>query len=54
MWREASGPEPRGVARLVGESGPMRALRERIPRIAGSPFPVLVEGELGTGKELSP
>ncbi|MCY4074230.1 MAG: sigma-54 dependent transcriptional regulator [Acidobacteria bacterium] len=52
MWREASGPTPRGVDRLVGESASMRALRERIPRIAASPFAVVVEGEPGTGKEL--
>ena len=45
MWREASGAPPRGVARLVGESGAMRELRDRIPRIAGSPFPVVIEGE---------
>ena len=51
-WREAAGPPCRGVARLVGESGPMRELRERIPPIAASPFPVVVEGETGTGKEL--
>ena len=43
MWREAGVP-PRGVARLVGESGAMRELRDRIPRIAGSPFPVVIEG----------
>ena len=54
MWRDArSGADgPRGVARLVGESGPMRELKALIPRVAASPFPVVVEGETGTGKEL--
>ena len=59
MWRDAShqssgraGRGPLGVARLVGESEPMRALKERIPRVAASPFPVVIEGESGTGKEL--
>ena len=59
MWRDACRPpsergggEPRGVARLVGESGPMRELKAKIPRVAAAPFPVVVEGETGTGKEL--
>ncbi len=58
MWRDAyqsgraGGGEPRGVARLVGESPPMRDLKEKIPRVAGAPFPVVIEGESGTGKEL--
>jgi DNA-binding NtrC family response regulator len=37
---------------LVGSSEVMRALRERITRIAATDFTVLVEGESGTGKEL--
>ncbi len=59
MWRDACRPpsergadQPRGVARLVGESGPMRELKAKIPRIAAAPFPVVIEGETGTGKEL--
>ncbi len=54
MWRggEQGGGAPRGVARLVGESGPMRELKALIPRVAASPFPVVIEGESGTGKEL--
>ena len=59
MWRDpfqaSSGPGaggPRGVERLVGESEPMRDLKARIPRIAGAPFPLVIEGESGTGKEL--
>jgi transcriptional regulator with PAS, ATPase and Fis domain len=37
---------------LVGESTPARALREAIARAARAPFPVLVQGESGSGKEL--
>ncbi|HEX2204173.1 MAG TPA: sigma-54 dependent transcriptional regulator [Longimicrobium sp.] len=37
---------------IVGTSPPMRALFERIARVAPSPAPVLVGGESGTGKEL--
>ncbi|HJR58065.1 MAG TPA: sigma 54-interacting transcriptional regulator [Vicinamibacterales bacterium] len=41
-----------GAAPLIGSSGPIRAVRERIERVAGTDFTVLVEGESGTGKEL--
>ena len=37
---------------LVGDSDIMRALRARVVRAAQSPFPVLIEGESGSGKEL--
>src|SRR3972149_5760208 len=37
---------------LVGSSGPMRALKELIVRLAPIPSPVLIEGESGSGKEL--
>lgn len=40
------------VPELVGESALMLALRESIMRAAASPFPVIVEGESGCGKEL--
>ncbi len=51
-WRDAyqsgrGGGEPRGVARLVGDSPPMRDLKERIPRVAGAPFPVGDRGRVG-------
>lgn len=46
------GPVSSGVARLVGDSEPMLALREAVRRAAAAPFPVLIEGESGTGKEL--
>ena len=37
---------------IVGASPPMRALFDRIARVAPSPAPVLITGESGTGKEL--
>jgi len=37
---------------LLGESRPMRELRERIARVAPIPSPVLIVGESGSGKEL--
>ena len=40
------------LLRLVGESPSMRAVKERIVKIARSMAPVLVRGESGTGKEL--
>ncbi len=40
------------LARLVGGSSVMRAVRERIQKVARSMAPVLVRGESGTGKEL--
>ena len=41
-----------GVARLIGDSEAMVALRDAVSRAAAAPFPVLIEGESGTGKEL--
>ena len=37
---------------LIGDSQPMRALKEGIARIAPVPSPVLIVGESGSGKEL--
>jgi two-component system nitrogen regulation response regulator NtrX len=37
---------------MVGESAPMRSLREAIARAAPTPATVLITGESGTGKEL--
>ena len=41
-----------GEARILGDSEPIRALRELIERVAPSAASVLVLGESGTGKEL--
>ena len=37
---------------LVGDSAGMHAVRQAVARAAASPFPVLIEGESGSGKEL--
>jgi two-component system, NtrC family, response regulator PilR len=60
--RSAQAARPTGAAdranggsalqRLVGESAPMHAVKERIEKVARSMAPVLVRGESGTGKEL--
>jgi two-component system response regulator PilR (NtrC family) len=40
------------LQRLVGESAPMKQVKERIAKVARSMAPILVRGESGTGKEL--
>ncbi len=40
------------VAELIGTSAPLEKLRSQIAQFAPSPFPVLVEGESGSGKDL--
>ncbi len=40
------------VPEIVGESATIRELRSAILRAGRSPFPVLIEGESGSGKEL--
>jgi two-component system nitrogen regulation response regulator NtrX len=47
MWSRMDGDQS-----LVGESGPMRSLRDAIARVAPIPSSVLIVGESGTGKEL--
>ena len=45
-----------GAARsieLIGSSPAMQKLRTQLRQYAGSPFPVLIEGESGSGKELA-
>ena len=37
---------------LIGDSPPMQKLRAQLRQYADTPFPVLVEGESGSGKEL--
>ncbi len=46
------GSEPASLRRLVGDSEPMRQVKQRIVKVARSMAPVLVRGESGTGKEL--
>ena len=51
----ATPERPNGASalqRLVGDSAPMRLVKERIAKVARSMAPVLVRGESGTGKEL--
>jgi DNA-binding NtrC family response regulator len=45
-------PPPSTWADLIGDSPQAVALREAASRAARSPFPVLIEGESGCGKEL--
>ena len=45
----SAGPAP---GDLLGDSAGVRALRDSIARAARAPFPVLIEGESGSGKEL--
>ena len=40
------------VPDLIGDSSAMDAVRRAVLRAAASPFPVLIEGESGSGKEL--
>jgi two-component system, NtrC family, response regulator PilR len=40
------------LAKLVGRSAAMQAVRSRIVKVAGNMAPVLIQGESGTGKEL--
>lgn len=41
-----------GAAPLIGSTSAMAELRDRIERVAGTDFTVLLEGESGVGKEL--
>ena len=50
--RQALARKEGGVAKLVGRSPQMAAVRQLVSRVAGSAVDVLVKGETGTGKEL--
>jgi transcriptional regulator with PAS, ATPase and Fis domain len=51
--RGAINPQrPDGAAPLIGSSPAIRAVRDRIERVAATDFTVLIEGASGTGKEL--
>ena len=43
---------PDGAAPIIGSSRGIRAVRERIERVAATDFAVFIEGETGSGKEL--
>lgn len=51
---QARTPSPAGdnPSGIIGQSQAMRDVLSRIPRIASSDVPVLIQGESGTGKEL--
>lgn len=49
-FRDASTSQDVG---LVGDSPPLQNLRAQLKQFAPSPFPVLIEGESGSGKELA-
>jgi DNA-binding NtrC family response regulator len=51
-FTRAEQQDARAAIGLVGESFAIRKLREQIAQYAPSPFPVLIEGESGSGKEL--
>jgi len=39
-------------ALVFGQSEVMRAVRQKVEKVAGANVPVLIEGESGTGKEV--
>ena len=45
--------KPATAIELIGQSLPMDKLRAQLRQYANSPFPVLIEGESGSGKELA-
>jgi DNA-binding NtrC family response regulator len=49
---EVSEAEEAADSSLIGESPVMRILNEQIKQFADAPFPILIEGDSGTGKEL--
>ena len=49
---DAAEPSATEACSLLGESLPMQKLRAQIRQYSESPFPVLIEGESGSGKEI--
>ena len=49
---QATSPRFDPLSNLIGASEPMAALKTQITLYADSPFPVLIEGESGSGKEV--
>ena len=49
---QRSEPVVTGKCKLIGDSLPLQKLRTQIKQFADSPFPVLIEGESGSGKEI--
>ncbi|MBC7802627.1 MAG: sigma-54-dependent Fis family transcriptional regulator [Candidatus Parcubacteria bacterium] len=50
--RRAELSHARGAEELIGQSPALMKLKSQLAQFADSPFPVLVEGESGSGKEL--
>src|SRR5262245_19726742 len=50
--RDAELSRGRGTEELVGQSPALMKLKSQLAQFANSPFPVLIEGESGSGKEL--
>ena len=50
--RDAELKQPRGAEELLGQSPALMKLKSQLAQFADSPFPVLIEGESGSGKEL--
>ena len=50
--RDAELSRPRGAEELIGQSPALLKLKSQLAQFADSPFPVLIEGESGSGKEL--
>jgi two-component system response regulator PilR (NtrC family) len=49
----APASEPQGHSGLLGDSPPMKTLRQMIAKLARNQAPVFITGESGTGKELA-
>jgi DNA-binding NtrC family response regulator len=50
--RDAELSYTRGAEELIGQSPALMKLKSQLAQFADSPFPVLIEGESGSGKEL--